>query len=125
MKRTALLVLISMTFFLLPAAAQKKTISQLKAEIEKSTNSPLFVKDVLKKRFILDTVPIFSTTRFGGVRDSLAYSGKVGKVYGPYDNGRVLVQVLAKSMGSYNRLSQIFLDTTVYTRRIADSLAIT
>jgi hypothetical protein len=47
----------------------------------------------------------------------------VGKVYGPYDKGRVLVQVLAKSMGSYNRVSQIFLDTSIYTKRFADSLA--
>jgi hypothetical protein len=106
-----------------PAAAQKKTIAQLKSELEKSTNPPLYVKDVLKKKFILDTVLIFSTTQFGGVRDSIAYKGKVGKVYGPYDKGRVLVQVLAKSMGSFNRVSQIFLDTSIYTKRFADSLA--
>ncbi|HTE23438.1 peptidylprolyl isomerase [Flavitalea sp.] len=105
------------------AFAQKKTIAQLKSELEKSTNPPLYVKDVLKKKFILDTVLIFSTTQFGGVRDSIAYRGKVGKVYGPYDKGRVLVQVLAKSMGSFNRVSQIFLDTSIYTKRFADSLA--
>ncbi|RYY14887.1 MAG: hypothetical protein EOO04_29520, partial [Chitinophagaceae bacterium] len=104
-------------------SAQKQTIAQLKTELEKSTNPPLYVKDVLKKKFILDTVLIFSTNQFGGVRDSIAYRGKVGKVYGPYDKGRVLVQVLAKSMGSFNRVSQIFLDTSIYTKRFADSLA--
>ncbi|MHA4844275.1 peptidylprolyl isomerase [Flavitalea antarctica] len=103
--------------------AQKKTVAQLKSELEKSSNPPLYVKDVLKKKFILDTVVIFSTTQFGGVRDSLAYRGKIGKVYGPYDKGRVLVQVLAKSMGNFNRVSQIFLDTSIYTKRFADSLA--
>jgi len=103
--------------------AQKKTIAQLKTELEKSTNPPLYVKDVLKKKFILDTVLIFSTSRFGGVRDSLAYKGKVGKVYGPYDKGRVLVQILDKSKGPFNRVSQIFLDTSIYTKRFADSLA--
>src|SRR5688572_28003298 len=102
---------------------QKKSIADLKTELEKSTNQPLYVKDVLKKKFILDTVFIFSTTQFGGVRDSIAYRGKVGKVYGPYDKGRVLVQVLAKSMGTFNRVSQIFLDTSIYTKRFADSLA--
>ena len=55
---------------------QKKTIAQLKTELEKSTNPPLYVKDVLKKKFILDTVVIFSTTQFGGVRDSIAYRGQ-------------------------------------------------
>ncbi|MET0298768.1 MAG: peptidylprolyl isomerase [Flavitalea sp.] len=101
----------------------KKQIAALKDSIEKSTNPPLYVKDVLKKRFILDTVSIFSTTQFGGVRDSLAYAGKIGKVYGPFDNGRVLVQILDKVNGRYNRVSQIFLDTSIYTVRIADSLA--
>jgi len=118
------ILLISVLFLLTGAAnAQKKTIAQLKAELEKSTNPPLYVKDVLQKKFILDTVIIFSTTQFAGVRDSLAYKGKVGKVYGPYDKGRVLVQILAKSMGSFNRVSQIFLDTSIYTKRFADSLA--
>jgi hypothetical protein len=118
------ILLISFLFVFTGAAiGQKKTITQLKSELEKSTNPPLYVKDVLKKKFILDTVLIFSTSQFGGVRDSIAYKGKVGKVYGPYDKGRVLVQVLAKSMGSFNRVSQIFLDTSIYTRRFADSLA--
>jgi hypothetical protein len=118
------ILLISFLFVFTGAAiCQKKTITQLKSELEKSTNPPLYVKDVLKKKFILDTVLIFSTSQFGGVRDSIAYKGKVGKVYGPYDKGRVLVQVLAKSMGSFNRVSQIFLDTSIYTRRFADSLA--
>jgi hypothetical protein len=103
--------------------AQKKSVSQIKQELEKSTNPPLYVKDVLKKRFIMDTVLIFSTSNFAGTRDSLAYKGKVGKVYGPYDKGKVLVQILAKSNGSFNRVSQIFLDTSVFTKRFADSLA--
>jgi hypothetical protein len=119
------ILLITVLFLLTSAArAQKKTVAQLKSELEKSTNPPLYVKDVLKKQFILDTVFIFSTTQFGGIRDSLAYRGKVGKVYGPYDKGKVLVQILAKSMGSFNRVSQIFLDTSIYTKRFADSLSI-
>ena len=119
------LLTVFLLFILITTAsfAQKQTIAQIKAELEKSTNPPLYVKDILKKKFILDTVPVFSTTQFGGIRDSLAYKGKVGKVYGPYDKGRVLVQILAKSPGTFNRVSQLFLDTSIYTRRIADSLA--
>ncbi|HKH59201.1 MAG TPA: peptidylprolyl isomerase [Flavitalea sp.] len=107
----------------LSALAQKKTVSQIKLEIEKSGNSPLYVKDVLKKKFKIDTVAIIRTSGFNSLFDSLGYHGKVGKVYGPYAKGKVLVQVLAKAPGSFNRVSQIFLDTSVFSRRFADSLA--
>jgi hypothetical protein len=105
------------------ATAQKKTIAQIKTELEKSENPPLYVKDVLKKKFVLDTIAIMRTQNFMGVADSLAYKGKIKKVYGPYDKGKVLVQILAKLPNTFNRVSQIFLDTTVFTRRKADSLA--
>src|SRR3990170_5099274 len=83
-------------------SAQKKTISQIKLEIEQSTNSPLYVKDVLKKKFKIDTIAILRTSTFKGLYDSLGYHGKVGKVYGPYAKGKVLMQVLAKAPGSFN-----------------------
>lgn len=105
------------------AGAQKKTIAQIKTELEQSPNPPLYVKDILKKKFVLDTVAIMRTSGFMGLPDSLAYKGKIKKVYGPYDNGRVLVQILAKLPNTFNRISQIFIDTTVFTRRKADSLA--
>jgi len=103
--------------------AQKKTIAQIKTELEKSDNPPLYVKDVLKKKFVLDTIPVMRTSNFMGLPDSLAYKGKIKKVYGPYDNGKILVQILAKLPNTFNRISQIFIDTTVFTRRKADSLA--
>jgi len=103
--------------------AQKKTIAQIKTELEQSPNPPLYVKDVLKKKFVLDTVAIMRTDAFMGLPDSLAYKGKLRKVYGPYDKGKVLVQVLAKLPNTFNRISQIFIDTTVFTRRKADSLS--
>jgi hypothetical protein len=107
----------------LMSQAQKKTIAQMKMEIEQSTNSPLYVKDILKKKFKLDTISIFRTTHFASIADSLAYHGKVGKVYGPFERGKILVQVLAKLPNTFNRVGQIFLDTTLFTRRFADSLA--
>src|ERR1044071_7952285 len=105
-------ILISCTLFLfcIQVRAQKKTAAQIKAEIEKSTNGPLYVKDVLKKKFTIDTIPIMHIGNFSGLPDSLAYYGKVGKVYGPYDKGRVLVQILGKAPNPFNRISQIFLD---------------
>lgn len=118
---------ITMLFLMLVCSlvisAQKKTIAQIKSDIEKSTNSPLYVKDVLKKKFKMDTVAILSTTSFNNLYDSLAYHGKPGKVYGPYAKGKVLMQILAKAPASFNRIGQIFLDTSIFSRRFADSLA--
>ena len=102
---------------------QKKTITQIKEDIEKSGNSPLYVKDVLKKKFVLDTVPIARTSHFRGLPDSLGYNGKVGKVYGPYNNGKILIQILAKLPNKFNHIGQIFLDTAFYSRPMADSIA--
>lgn len=101
--------------------AQKKTVAQIKAELEKATNGPLYVKDVLKKRFVIDTIVIRGTQRFVGLPDSLAYHGKLRKVYGPY--GKTLVQILAKAPATFNHIAQIFLDTAVFSRRFADSLS--
>ncbi|MBC7849644.1 MAG: peptidylprolyl isomerase [Chitinophagaceae bacterium] len=106
------------------AEAQKKTIAQIKTELEQSTNPPLYVKDVLKKKFVLDTVAVMRTQTFMGIPDSLAYKGKMRKVYGPYDNGKILVQILAKLPNTFNRISQIFIDTKVFTKNKADSLSL-
>ncbi len=105
-------------------SAQKMSIADMKAEMEKSPNSPLYVKQVLKKRFKLDTVIVTRTSVFRSLADSLAYHGKEKKVYGPYEQQgtKYLVQVLAKSPNLFYRISQIFIDTSVFHRRFADSL---
>lgn len=96
----------------------------MKAEIEKSPNSPLYVKDILKKKFRLDTVMVTRTSHFNSLADSLAYNGVIKKVYGPYhlDGIRFLVQVLAKLPNTFYRISQIYIDTSVFRYRIADSI---
>ncbi|MBY0537405.1 MAG: peptidyl-prolyl cis-trans isomerase [Chitinophagaceae bacterium] len=104
------------------AQAQTKKISDIKKELEASVNPPLYVKSVLKKRFVLDTVPIIRIGHFNGLPDSLAYHGQIRKVYGPYDNGKILVQVLAKLPNQFTRISQIFLDTTVLSYASVDSI---
>ena len=103
--------------------AQDKTISRIRNELEKSTNPPLYAKSVLKKSIVLDTITIRHLTSFRGRVDSLAYHGKTGKVYGPFDNGRVLVQILAKSPNTFYKISQIFIDSSVFTQKFADSLS--
>lgn len=119
----SLIILLFLLSAAMGAFAQKKTVAQIKAELEKATNSPLYVKDVLKKKFVIDTIVVRSTKRFVGLPDSLAYHGKVGRVYGPYHNGKTLVQILAKAPATFNHPAQIFLDTAVFSRHFADSLS--
>jgi hypothetical protein len=104
--------------------SQNKSLADIKIELEKSANSPLYVKDVMKKKFELDTVIVTRTTHFASLADSLAYVGKLKKVYGPYtiSGKKFLVQILARLPNTFYRISQIFIDTTVFRYRIADSL---
>ena len=104
--------------------SQNKSITDIKMEMEKSPNSPLYVKDVLKKKFELDTIIVTRTTHFASLADSLAYRGIIKKVYGPFivRGKKFLVQILARMPNTFYRISQIFIDTTVFRYRIADSL---
>jgi hypothetical protein len=106
------------------ASSPSMTIRQMKEELEKSPNPILYAKQILKKRFKIDTVTVTQTLHFGGLADSLAYSGKVGKVYGPYGpkDARYLVQVLSKAPNEFYHISQIFIDTSFFSYRIADSI---
>jgi parvulin-like peptidyl-prolyl isomerase len=111
-------------FWSLSLSAQKMSIAQMKTELEKSPNSPLYAKDVLKKKFRMDTITISRIGLYNSLADSLAYAGKLKKVFGPYGpkSNRFLVQVLAKAPNTYYRISQIFIDTSIFKYKVADSL---
>jgi len=102
--------------------AQKLTTAQIKTNLETAPNPIAYARDVLKKQYKLDTVIVLNTTHFSGLADSIAYHAKIKKVYGPYDK-KFLVQVLAKLPNTFTRISQVFIDTSIFTRRVADSLA--
>lgn len=108
----------------LAAPAPPRTIAGIKAELEKSPNPVLYTKQILKKRFKIDTITVTRTSNFSSLADSLAYKGKIGKVYGPYGQkgSQFLVQILSKAPNLFYRISQIFIDTSVFRYRIADSL---
>ncbi len=113
------------TFFLaaLSIAANCQTLAQIKKELE-TTNDPLrYVKFKLKKTFKIDTVTIMSSSSFMGLADSIAYKGKTGKVYGPFKGNNILIKVLAKIPNTFYHVSHILIDTSVYNRQFADSLA--
>ncbi|MBS1659449.1 MAG: peptidylprolyl isomerase [Bacteroidetes bacterium] len=109
-----------------PAAAipVPTTIPQIKAELEKSPNPLLYTKQILKKRFKIDTIVVTRTKLFSSLADSLAYHGKEKKVYGPYGSkdNRFLVQLLMKAPNQFFHVNQIFIDTSLFSRRRADSL---
>jgi parvulin-like peptidyl-prolyl isomerase len=117
-----------LTILLLPvmlcqfAYSQKLTTAQIKTNLENAPNPVAYARDVLKKQYKIDTIVILNSTRFSGLADSLAYYGKIKKVYGPYQK-KMLIQVLAKLPNTFTRISQVFIDTSIFTRRIADSLA--
>lgn len=106
------------------AQAKKLTIPQLKVELERSPNPVMYTKQILKKRFKIDTIAVTKTRGFSSLADSLAYTGKEKKVYGPYGEkgSQFLVQILTKAPNQFYHVSQIFIDTSVFRYRIADSL---
>jgi hypothetical protein len=122
MRKGVLLLILIINF--LQGNSQQKSINVIKTELENSPNSPLYVKDILKKKFKLDTVVVTRTTQFNSIQDSLAYKGVLKKVYGPYtqQGQKFLVQILARLPNTFYRISQIFIDTSVFRYRTADSI---
>jgi hypothetical protein len=118
------IIFISLTLlFALPGIAQKKTIAQIKKELQAAQNPLAYVRDTLKKKYKLDTIVVTRIRNYQGIADSLAYHGQIRKVYGPFEKGKILVQVLAKIPNTFNRIGQIYLDTSVFKRQFADSIA--
>ena len=127
-------ICIGLCFLLLGAALMAQSpsgpphpgssIAQIKAQLEKTDNPILYTKQILKKRFRIDTIVVSRTRNFDGLADSLAYYGKEKKVYGPFGSpgNRFLVQVLSKAPNQFYHVGQIFIDTAVFRYRIADSI---
>ncbi len=107
--------------------AGKIAFSQSVAEMKRvldTTHDPIgYVKYRLKKKYKIDTVAIMSSSSFLGLPDSLAYKGKIGKVYGPWKGANYLIKVLAKVPNTYYHVSHILLDTVLFKKNFADSLS--
>ncbi len=119
MKRFAtVLVLIAITF-----SANCQSLAQIKKELDTTSNPIGYVKFKLKKKFVIDTVAVLSSTSFMGLADSLAYKGKLNKVYGPFKGNNVLIKILAKLPNTFYHVSHIVIDTGLFKKEFADSLA--
>ncbi len=100
-----------------------QTVDQMKKVLD-TTHDPIgYVKYRLKKKYKIDTVAVMSSTSFLGLADSLAYKGKVGKVYGPWKGANYLIKVLAKVPNTFYHVSHILLDTVLFKKNFADSLS--
>lgn len=103
--------------------AKSQSIVQIKKVLDTTSDPIGYTKYVLKKKYFIDTVTVFSTKQFLGKADSLAYHGKTGKTYGPFKSDNILVKVLAKAPNSFYHIKHILLDTTVFDFAFAEILA--
>ncbi len=116
-----LFVSLLLTAFVFVANCQN--IAQIKKILDTTSNPIGYVKFVLKKKYFIDTVTVVSTTSYLGKADSLAYNGKLGKVYGPFKKENILVKILYKAPNTFYHVSHIVLDTSIYTVSFANALA--
>lgn len=100
-----------------------QSVAQIKKVLDTTSDPIGYVKYKLKKKYKIDTVTVMSTTSFSGLADSLAYKGKIGKVYGPFKGNNFLIKVLAKVPNTFYHVSHILIDTSTFSRKFADSLA--
>lgn len=118
-------LLASILFSSILLSAKSQSVTQIKQALETALNPFQYVKEKLKKKFVVDTVTIVSSTSFLGMPDSLAYNGKIGKVYGPFPGNNILIKILAKVPNTFYHVSHIVIDTSVFKKQFADSLAST
>jgi hypothetical protein len=116
-------IIITILFIATIFAAKSQSLAQIKKILD-TTNNPIgFVKFVLKKNYFIDTIAVLSSTSFVGIADSLAYKGKLGKVYGPFKKDKILIKILAKVPNTFYHVQHIVLDTNLFKTNFADKLS--
>jgi hypothetical protein len=116
-----LIIVLLFAFVFTQLSAQNLT--QVKKELETTADPIGYVKFKLKKKYSIDTVTILSTSNFLGISDSIAYKGKTGKVYGPFKGSKVLLKILGKVPNTFYHVNHIVIDTGVFSKKFADSMA--
>lgn len=116
-------ILLLFLFTGLICCAKSQSITQIKKILDTTQNPVGFVKYVLKKKYFIDSVTVISTAQFMGKADSLAYHGKVGKTYGPFKRENILVKILMKAPNTFYHINHILIDTAVFDKAFAESLA--
>ena len=115
--------IIVVILFIVSANTFAQSIAQIKKILDTTSDPIGYVRYVLKKKYKIDTVGVMSSSSFLGLADSIAYNGKLGKVYGPWKGANYLIKVLAKVPNTFYHVSHILLDTVLFKRNFADSLS--
>jgi hypothetical protein len=116
-------IVVCCLFGVLLVSAKGQSLAQIKKVLDTTKNPIGFVKYVLKKKYFIDTVTVVSTLQFLGKADSLAYTGKTGKTYGPFKKENILVKILAKLPNTFYHINHILIDTAVFDKGFAQTLA--
>jgi hypothetical protein len=95
----------------------------VKKQLEQINTNPIETCKKLKYTYRIDTIQISNITYFNSFQDSLCYRGKLGKVYGPYDNGKYAVQILLTAPNNYTRIKRINFDTSSMSKNLADTIS--
>ena len=118
-------IIIAVVLIITSANLFGQTVAEMKKVLD-TTHDPIgYVKYRLKKKYKIDTVSVISSSSFMGLADSLAYKGKIGKVYGPWKGANYIIKVLAKVPNTFYHVSHILLDTVLFKKNFADSLSTT
>jgi parvulin-like peptidyl-prolyl isomerase len=97
-------------------------LKQMKAELEKSKD-PISLVKKWKKKYKMDTVSILSPGKFMGIADSLAYTGKIGKAYGPFPNDSILVVIGVKAPNIFYHAAHVLFDTISFRKKVSTKMA--
>lgn len=118
-------LLLTAFLFFAVANCQNNTarINQMKAELEKSKD-PIALAKKWKKKYKIDTISVISPGKYMGIGDSLAYTGKIGKAYGPFPGGDSIIVVIAgKAFNMFYHAAHILFDTITFHKKVASTMA--
>lgn len=118
------ILFVAFAFAFLPGIAQDNAarIKQMKTELE-STKDPIALAKKWKKKYRMDTVSVISPGKYYGIADSLAYTGKAGKAYGPFPNDNILVIIIGKANNVFYHAAHILFDTISFRKKVATKMA--
>lgn len=115
--------IVAIVVLLISTNVFSQSIAEMRKVLDTTSDPVGYVKYRLKKKYKIDTVGVMSSSSFIGLADSLAYKGKLGKVYGPWKGANYLIKILAKVPNTFYHVSHILLDTVLFKRNFADSLS--
>jgi parvulin-like peptidyl-prolyl isomerase len=118
-------IIVAIVLLIVCANIFGQSVAQIKKVLDTTSDPIGYVKYRLKKKYTIDTVAVMSSTSYLGLADSLAYNGKIGRVYGPWKGANYLIKILAKVPNTFYHVSHILLDTSLFKKNFADSLSTT